>query len=656
MPVRVAVPLISLLGVLLFLSCATRKSALESEMESELSQEMEGFMAYPAITFDAALTKGGRGDTAPAYIFARQLRVSGYKGQITIKLNDSAGERILALLSPEYQLVAQDQNEVLTIEDNIKVLRAFAPFKKSESSLTGQLVLRFALRPSEIRNPQTSGEASSLVLLGVFNLRQIPTSNDQRNRLVLPTIGYDLPDVGLGPRDLGAYGNAFATQMGRLTKAQVNESLIEQLQRDNGLYDEIMRLGGDSGSEARVLIQRNNRFADFFRNLDDNTTAFASVYGLGLSSVWKQFSDYVNSYQMLNLDAQCRPKENAKKLVLFYSTVLEEDTQKKFLNVMATDLRCPRQFELADGKTADVPLIPVSAGTTKLVMTGNFPHETYIHLLARSTVTNIVSGDNSVADALSLGVPFAMTIVEWNKISQSGVGSFLVAVAEQLDLPQEMKLSLRRMFDAETPEFLGRVTVFQKYPRETEKLFVEVRERMAQNNLMVNLSHALILLHKNQVPDGGFYTSFSNPIYWPRSLAQSSLNAPTQIDFKTMLEDNSVRGEDASQALTNEERMKLEVKVTDGLLYDRTGRKLNGYFNFVMNPQGEIYSADKLPHAVFFGGIPLSAAGEWKIQSGTLIYCNGRAKNYKRAKKLVDQLPSRLHELGIKLDFQECSQ
>lgn len=623
------------------------------------------------VVLDAARTKGGRGDTAPAYLAARELRFRGYSGDVLLNVSDAQGDRILSLLSTDYLLKSTQSpgSARLTIEDGIEVLRSYIDAEAAKLPARPDLAFGFALRPSEISQPSDILGARYSVFLGVFNLRQIATSNNQKNRLVAEGRSYELPDAGLGPRDLGHYSNSFVSHTGRLTSRQRKEALLASLGHDSEIYQKLL----SSRPELNKLIKRNERLKEFFQqqlagsvdqegkagSTQKETIESAVGYGLGLSTVWPQFFDYLNAAQNVLLDQDCQPRQEARSLVMFYPTVFEAETQVQFMKNVQKTIRCPQSFELVD-LTADEFSWQSKAGGFQLVMTGNLPHESFTYLLASSDYPSIVSGDNSVADAINLGIPFVMTTVEWNAFSQKGVGAFINHVAQSLSIQPEFVLSLGRLFDSKTPGYLLRSFLYEKHPDQTKLLFDEVKSRSSAGALLDSVMK-IIAQVKEQPESNNFFEVFENPLYVPRSRWSELLNPKTALSFEPVVVSEKITSERASGHVdspyqSDEALLDLEVKVLPEKLFNRQGIQLNGYYQFILTLDGQIFaSKERVPHHILADRAPVAAAGEVSVQSGKVNYCNGFSKSYTgQSKSHLAQFPARLKELGHQVPFSTC--
>lgn len=172
------------LACVVIVPIATLITACQSRFNNELRSAPSGGEGpqaqgspFPAeirrVVFDAARTKGGRGDTAPAYLAAREFRFRGFQGEVILDISDPQGDRILSLLSTDYlhKSVTDPQARRLVIEDNIEVVRSCLGPASATAGPRPDLAFGFALRPSEIREPDSIQGARISVLLGVFNLR-----------------------------------------------------------------------------------------------------------------------------------------------------------------------------------------------------------------------------------------------------------------------------------------------------------------------------------------------------------------------------------------------------------------------------------------------------------------------------------------------------
>lgn len=624
-----------------------------------------------SVVFDAARTKGGRGDTAPAYLAAREFRFRGFQGAVTLDVSDPQGDRILSLLSTDYlqKSVQAPDARRLMIEDNIEVVRSYLKPGQASETPAPDLAFAFALRPSEIREPTSILGARISVLLGVFNLRQIATSNGQRNRMIIEGKIYDLPDAGLGANDLGHYSNVFVSEMSSLSLKQKQLSLLTRLAADNAVYESVKLKRPD----VVPLLRRNKRLTDFFRTLITEGYATPSAqtmsssiqtsvgYGLGLSSVWSQFFDYLNAAQSLLLDSSCQPKPGGRSLVMFYPTVFEDDTQRNFMTSAAKALRCPDAFQLVN-LTAESLSWQTPPGSFQLVMTGNLPHESFTYLLATAQFPAIVSGDNSVSDAINLGLPFVMTTVEWNKFSQRGVGDFINETAQAVSLQPEFTLSLSKVFDSNTPSYLSRSFLYEKYPEQTQRLFAEMRSR-SERSTMLDSVLDIIAMARSRPERNDFFEGHKNPLYQRQDGTTGLLHPKTSLDFELVnlaapLEKRPPQGSAASPVgfLSGSARYDLEVKVLADQLTTRRGEKLKGYYQYVLMADGRLFATkERIKHHILANRAPVAAAGEFSITNGSVNSCNGFSKSYpNQSQQQLRQLPARLKELGHRTNLSSC--
>ncbi len=429
--------LLALYALLLFLPIVALAQTTDPLGLQKIEMRLHTSEKVPSILLDAAFTKGGRGDTAPVYIAAKNLRKMGYNGKIQVVLNDVQAHLALRELSLDYRLKSESAEGAVMIEDGIEVLRNFEGYS-SPKIPAPEIGIRFALRPLEIKSASQIKGARWNFFLGANNLSQINATLGSENKVVFAGDGKITPqplaDVGFFQNDLGFYHNKLAAEIGELSTETKQHALLRQLAKDRDIYAKIFE-ADQSQVWMDKFAKRNQALIDYFKTVTfANKANIANVYGIGMPETWADFSSYVKTL----------PKD--RPIVLFSPTVFKAETEKELLKIVNKHLANDRSFttiNLAEGAAIPTDL---KAGDVVFVQTGNFPHETYLHMNSVSTMPNVVAGDNALADMISMGKPFVTTNVGWNIPSTRGVSEYLEQVAKKTGFSDETAKELGAMY------------------------------------------------------------------------------------------------------------------------------------------------------------------------------------------------------------------
>lgn len=114
------------------------------------------------------------------------------------------------------------------------------------------------------------------------------------------------------------------------------------------------------------------------------------------------------------------------------------------------------------------------------------------------------------------------------------------------------------------------------------------------------------------------------------------------------------------------ERLDYLVFILGSELRFMDGTLLDGKYNFVMSPQGEIFASSKvwaldaqgiyrrLHHSSFLAGAPVAAAGTLLVEKGQIIKCDNHSGHYKPDGKLNEQFLRRLRDMRYDFAPEEC--
>jgi hypothetical protein len=139
------------------------------------------------------------------------------------------------------------------------------------------------------------------------------------------------------------------------------------------------------------------------------------VYGISVPAVQKQFSTYLRG---LAAHADIAAPGGAKpSFAVFTPSRFSADRIPPDLAGRVVYLN------LSHGD-----LLPAHAqpGTVYVVETPTLPRTVFVGLMARSEIPPIVSGDNALSAALTLGKPFVMTKIDHNRRTVASVGKVLL--------------------------------------------------------------------------------------------------------------------------------------------------------------------------------------------------------------------------------------
>jgi hypothetical protein len=364
---------------------------------------------FRRIVVDVRNMRAGNGDVAGGYLTALDLlERRRYPGEITL-LADEGALRILGAMRGGDVLLGK------RIPVGPGALRVHTVDSLPRDFGTADLYLSVA-RPSAARlhmlaqgttvggvriGPET-GHAAELVDSATVRIAQTVFGNTNDDHLARPNanlwIGdgrFEVSPAGVAPHEAGIYADPVALGLRGKSPREVREFLGEAL---DGLPSEHARESLRSLVEDRALRGAK-------RGL---------VYGVTLKEGRDQFGGYLRR-------AVSEARSNGES----YAFV----TPSRY-----------RPEHLPAGLAGQVRFVSVSAGETLpavaepgivyLIETPTLPHAVFVGLMADSELPVVVSGDSSLAAAIALGRPFAMTQLDWNKRTVAAVGKHLRGVSE----------------------------------------------------------------------------------------------------------------------------------------------------------------------------------------------------------------------------------
>jgi hypothetical protein len=199
--------------------------------------------------------------------------------------------------------------------------------------------------------------------------------------------------------------------------------------------------------------------------------------------------------------------------------------------------------------------------------------------------------------------------------------------------------------------------VVQKY----QKLQYRLRKYEGENTDSIDFVNKVIEDAEKSVSEGEFPTvaeTMKNAFGWSEADVQkyldgNQLKAPTQVEY-----------------LDKDARKQYEITGSGILMQGDPATPFDtssmfskgsgaGFGIYVMSPNGELYSnAHKVGlfhHSSFLEGLPTAAAGEWKVEGGTLKHITNKSGHYRPDKVHLVQVLLELKERGISLSGVEIT-
>lgn len=400
------------------------------------------------IVFDARGARGGNGDTAAVFLFVMDMIENlSYKDNIRMVV-DERGLKTLSLMtgrllssgdtlfSGQVQLISADQgfNSGPPADLYISLARPSGTFKHA-----------FSISKVHLENENDGDLSDWMPKYDEFPVRvngntvllvQTVLGNTENRNSVHPNglirLGdrvYDLAAPGFLDEHSGIYIDPVAEKLRGKSKDEVKEILLSVLRESSA---------NPNHAYLQKIIEE--------RRLWGATINFA--YGISSKSVGGQFLTYLSGM----IEHMDNPGNEIRSMVILTPSGIKH---YDYLEKEIKNLRDASEYrKKVSGRIVlitDLSQLPRVAedGKIYLVHTGNIPHTTFNSLLAYSYFPPIVSGDNALCAAVTIGCPFVMTKVDWNCKNVDAIQGRL----KQL-YPQGMHL-IERIYNSERPSLFG---------------------------------------------------------------------------------------------------------------------------------------------------------------------------------------------------------
>ena len=394
---------------------------------------LSGLLQKQRILIDARKPIAGNGDTASSLFLVQNFIHRGFKGKIDIVVDDK-GDRILRALSKNLEGFAE----------NIRLMRVEELDAKPYS-----LVIRSG-QPSGrifVENMHTTSKADP-ARPGHLNV----TVNTKF--LVFTIYGNSLNQYSLQPHSLAARdGSYYLVPSTGMDTVRSSENEIKLDAPDGralpvaeaGIFRDPFSLAIRDWSLENIesfLLSQSELISENFRNLLRDViqirkaegVPYSLAYGFSIPQVRSQARDYFRG--LLSSD---RPT------IVLTPSAFGEGLMSMFTPEERSRLRVTTLKELAanGGK--------LERSHLTVVQIPNVPHQVFASLLLASQRNRIVplgAGDGFFTTALSLGVPFAPTLVDWNVRNVRALGRALQVEALRQGMGFPHMQNLRRLYSA----------------------------------------------------------------------------------------------------------------------------------------------------------------------------------------------------------------
>jgi hypothetical protein len=395
---------------------------------------LSSHLAREKILLDTRKPIAGNGDTASSIFLMQNLLQRGFQGSIDI-LVDEKSERILRSLSRN--LVGVDENRVRILRiENLEARNYSLVIRTGMPS--GRIFVENFRRTSAQERPRK----------GFVNV------NAKTIFLAFTIYGNTYNKASLQPLSLSSQGDFFfllpSTGFG-VARSASGQAVV--LTGDNsslefeeaGIFRDPFSLSIRNWSIEKIesflqteSLKINPDLAELLRQVSSlrksQTARYSLAYGFSIPQVKGQARDYFRGL--------LASKEPIVVLTpsAFGDSLLQSFTPEEQAQIRLTSLK---EFA-ANGQT-----LPLNHLT--VVQIPNVPHHIFSSLLLASQRNRLVplgAGDGFFTTALSLGVPFAPTVVDWNIRNVRALGRILQIEALKAGLPFQQMQNLRRLYSA----------------------------------------------------------------------------------------------------------------------------------------------------------------------------------------------------------------
>ncbi|HEX4925927.1 MAG TPA: hypothetical protein VFV50_17675, partial [Bdellovibrionales bacterium] len=354
------------------------------------AQEPGAFDRFSHVFLDAQSVRGGNGDVAPAYLFAADLlQRHGFKGKLTIVVTEydertregatkKSGISILKKIVPDFERFTSRVD--VTYADNVKG-EPKADLFVSFAGVNGELRLPFAwsrdFESKEFRPNSPFTDKTVFFSYSVFGNTENTESTFSLSTINFGKSMYVTLPPGLGEHENGIYFDPSAARLRDMTRTQLRAFIQQRLgEIESAATRESIAALTSEGAQLRVR------------------TGFA--YGITIDEVKGQFWTYVRGIRSL-ADTSPRPT-----VIITPSAVNGRD--------LPIDLADRVELLRKDNRLPD----HLEAGKIYVLQIASVKNDMFNALMAYSELPAIVSGDNALSAAVTLGKPFVMTKVKWN--------------------------------------------------------------------------------------------------------------------------------------------------------------------------------------------------------------------------------------------------
>jgi hypothetical protein len=347
------------------------------------------------VLVDIRGNRGGNGEVAAGYLLALQGLQSGRFQEPITFLADAQAEavfrRMTGIALPQSQ---QDGSQVYSVPagDSGRTARFRVIHEdRIPSTDAGRYQLLIRLASSDVQNDLRSDSWELL-------------ADPRATRAVLPVMGstegdstYGRVRVGASEYSIGApgpqrdatgvYRDPVATELGRMNREEVMAFVMEEIER---LPE------GRERAQLAALLERISLS-------EGPTLRFGLAYGVPSGSSPEARIQFVGMLREL-------PRDSRATVILTPSRFRPEELGIAPHDVTHLHLRGNSSPQYRPGRI-------------EVVETSTLPHRLFVGLMALSELPPVVSGDNALSAAISLGRPFLTTTVGWNRINNVSVGS-----------------------------------------------------------------------------------------------------------------------------------------------------------------------------------------------------------------------------------------
>ncbi|WP_413290311.1 hypothetical protein [Bdellovibrio sp. HCB337] len=344
------------------------------------------------ILIDSRRPIAGNGDTASTFFLIQNLIELGFKGTVNI-LVDEKSERILRTISSNLQ----------GLESQVRLIReAELPAKEYSVVIrTGMPSGRILADGLHLTTAESPAQAGKLNINDKTVFLSTPIYGNTKNTASIQPLSllnqgnkfYLLPAPGLdaNSNEAGIFRDPFSLSIRNWSLDKAEKFLLEQTKTTQP----------DLHSLLNAVIQDRK----------SGNTRYALAYGFSIPQVKVQARDYFRS--LLNSSSPLivlTPSAFSESLLASFS---EEERSK----ISLTNLK---EFSESGNK--------LPPGHLTVVQVPNVPHQIFSTLLLASNRNHVVplgAGDGFFTTALSLGIPFAPTTVDWNIRNVRALGGVL---------------------------------------------------------------------------------------------------------------------------------------------------------------------------------------------------------------------------------------